>query len=92
MKNGGHVIGYQKHGETVSFGAYTDAVDFAPVNHAVIAHACGCDAIRIEDAAQFGPMLTEALEARKPFLFDIIIDPDAHPPITSFGSRFGSPF
>jgi acetolactate synthase-1/2/3 large subunit len=86
------ILGYQKHGETVSFDAYTDAVDFAPVDHAAIARACGCDALRIEDPAEFAPKVEEALRARKPFLFDVIIDPDAHPPITMFGDRFGSPF
>jgi acetolactate synthase I/II/III large subunit len=86
------ILGYQKHGETVSFDAYTDAVDFAPVDHAAIARACGCDALRIEDPAEFAPKLEEVLKARKPFLFDVIIDPEAHPPITMFGDRFGSPF
>ena len=86
------ILGYQKHGETVSFDAYTDAVDFAPVDHAAIARACGCDAARIQDPAEFGSRLAEAFEARKPFLFDVIIDADAHPPITMFGDRFGSPF
>jgi acetolactate synthase I/II/III large subunit len=86
------ILGYQKHGETVSFDAYTDAVDFAPVDHAAIARACGCDALRIEDPAEFAPKVEQALRARKPFLFDVIIDPDAHPPITMFGDRFGSPF
>jgi acetolactate synthase I/II/III large subunit len=86
------ILGYQKHGETVSFDAYTDAVDFAPVDHAAIARACGCDALRIEDPGEFAPKVEEALRARKPFLLDVIIDPDAHPPITMFGDRFGSPF
>jgi acetolactate synthase-1/2/3 large subunit len=86
------ILGYQKHGETVSFGAYTDAVDFAPVDHAAIARACGCDALRIEDPAEFGPRFAAALKARKPFLFDVRVDPDAHPPITMFGDHFGSPF
>jgi acetolactate synthase I/II/III large subunit len=86
------ILGYQKHGETVSFDAYTDAVDFAPVDHAAIARACGCGASRIEDPAEFALRLKEVLKARKPFLFDVIIDADAHPPISMFGDRFGSPF
>jgi len=86
------ILGYQKHGETVVFNAYTSAVDFAPVDHAAIARACGCASVRIEDPAEFGPRLTEALSSRKPMLFDVIVDENAHPPITSFGDRFGSPF
>ena len=86
------ILGYQKHGETVSFDAYTDAVDFAPVDHAAIARACGCDALRLEDPAAFGPKLADALRSGKPFLLDVIIDADAHPPITMFDDRFKSPF
>jgi acetolactate synthase I/II/III large subunit len=86
------ILGYQKHGETVVFDAYTDAVDFVAVDHAAIARACGCDALRVEDPAEFAPKLEEALKARKPFLFDVVIDDAAHPPITMFGDRFGSPF
>ncbi|MDQ0471893.1 acetolactate synthase catalytic subunit [Labrys wisconsinensis] len=86
------ILGYQKHGETVVFNAYTDAVDFVPVDHAAIARACGCEGVRIEDPAEFGPRLRQAIAARKPVLFDVIIDEDAHPPITGFGDRFASPF
>src|SRR5262249_6028277 len=30
------ILGYQKHGETVQFNAYTEAVELAPVDHAAI--------------------------------------------------------
>lgn len=86
------ILGYQKHGETVSFNAYTDACEFSPVDHAAIARATGCQGIRVENPADFLPALKEALAARKPTLIDVIIDERAHPPITSFGSRFGSPY
>jgi acetolactate synthase-1/2/3 large subunit len=86
------ILGYQKHGETVSFNAYTDAVNFVPVDHAAIARACGIEGIRIEDPAAFLPALKKALAAGKPTLFDVVTDENAHPPITSFGDRFTSPF
>lgn len=86
------ILGYQKHGETVSFNAYTDAVNFVPVDHAAVARACGIEGIRIEDPAEFLPALKKALAAGKPALFDVITDEKAHPPITSFRDRFGSPF
>ena len=41
LNNG--VLGYQKDAETVKFGAYTTACHFAPVDHAAIARACGCE-------------------------------------------------
>jgi acetolactate synthase I/II/III large subunit len=86
------ILGYQKHGETVVFNAYTDACEFRPVDHAAIARACGCAGVRIEDPADFAPQLEAALKSRQPTLFDVIIDENAHPPITSFGDRFPSPF
>ena len=86
------ILGYQKHGETVSFNAYTDACEFMPVDHAAIARACGCEGVRIEDPEAFLPALKSALQSGRPTLLDVVTDPSAHPPITSFGDRFGSPF
>lgn len=86
------ILGYQMHGETVLFGNYTDACEFKPVDHAAIARACGIGGIRIEKAEDFLPQLKEAMATRKPALFDVVVDPNAHPPITSFGERFGLAF
>ena len=86
------VLGYQKHGETVVFKAYTDAVNFAPVDHATIARAAGCEGVRIEDPEAFLPALKAAVFSGRPTLLDVITDAAAHPPITSFGDSFGSPF
>jgi acetolactate synthase I/II/III large subunit len=86
------ILGYQKHGETVLFNAYTEACEFLPVDHAAIARACGIEGVRIENAVDFLPRLKELMDAGKPALLDVIIDDRAHPPITSFSDRFDSPF
>lgn len=86
------ILGYQMHGETVAFGDYTDACEFQPVDHAAIARACGISGTRIEKAEDFLPQLKQAVASRKPALLDVVTDPKAHPPITAFGERFGSPF
>jgi acetolactate synthase I/II/III large subunit len=86
------ILGYQKHGETVLFNAYTDACEFAAVDHAAIALACGLEGIRIEKPEDLRPALERALKSSTATLLDIITDPDAHPPITSFGDRFALPF
>jgi len=78
------ILGYQKHAENHKFGAHTDAVDFAPVDHAAIARACGLDGIRVERPEEIGPALDQALAAEKTTLTDVIADPDAQPPITAF--------
>jgi len=80
-------LGYQRHAEDVLFGAHTSAVDFAPVDHAAIARACGVQGIRVTEAADYGDALGLALETRGTTVIDAFIDPDAHPPITLFENK-----
>ncbi|MCC7273389.1 MAG: acetolactate synthase catalytic subunit [Alphaproteobacteria bacterium] len=83
------ILGYQKHAETANFGAYTDAIAFAPVDHAAIARACGCRGVRIEDPVDYGPALDAALAADVPTVIDVVTDPDAYPPVTMFDGKLG---
>jgi acetolactate synthase-1/2/3 large subunit len=85
LNNG--VLGFQKDAETVKFGRYTTACHFAPVDHAAIARACGCQAVRIESAAAVLPALQTALRSGKPWLLDIVTDPEAHPPLSLFEAK-----
>jgi len=78
------VLGYQKHAEDVLFGAHTTAVDFAPVDHAAIARACGLHGVRVAAPQDFAPALAAALAADRTTVIDVITDPDAYPPITAF--------
>lgn len=82
LNNG--ILGFQKDAETVKFGAYTTACHFAPVDHAQIARACGCEALRIEDEAGLLPGLKRAMESDRPCLLEIMTDPAAHPPLSLF--------
>lgn len=82
LNNG--VLGYQKDAETVKFGRYTTACHFAPVDHAGIARACGCDAMSVRDPDAMGPALDRALSSARPTLIEVISDPDAHPPISLY--------
>jgi acetolactate synthase-1/2/3 large subunit len=81
------ILGYQKHAEDVLFGAHTSAIYFEPVDHAAIARACGLNGVRVEDPAEYGPALDRALAADTATVIDVITDPAAHPPITSFEGR-----
>jgi acetolactate synthase-1/2/3 large subunit len=81
------ILGYQKHAEDVLFGAHTSAIYFEPVDHAAIARACGLNGVRVEDPADYGPALDRALAADAATVIDVITDPAAHPPITSFEGR-----
>ena len=78
------VLAYQKDAEDVKFGRHTSAVYFEPVNHAAIARACGCRGVRIESAADYLPALKEALAVDETTVIDVLVDPNAYPPITLF--------
>jgi acetolactate synthase-1/2/3 large subunit len=78
------VLGYQKHAENIKFGRHTTAVDFAPVDHAAIAAACGAYGIRVETPAQLDEALDAAAKAGRMTLIDVITDPNAFPPVTFY--------
>jgi len=86
LNNG--ILGYQKDAENVKFGAYTDAIHFAPVDHAAIARACGCNGERVERVADFLPALRKALASDTLTLLDVVTDPDARPPLTFYEGHF----
>jgi acetolactate synthase-1/2/3 large subunit len=81
------VLGYQKHAEDALFGAHTTAVDFQPVDHAAIAQACGVRGIRVENPAEYAAAVAEAAAAGETTVIDVIVDPDAYPPISSFEGK-----
>jgi acetolactate synthase I/II/III large subunit len=81
------ILGYQKHAEDVLFGAHTTAVDFQPVDHAAIARACGVNGVRVEDPTDYAAALAEATAAPATTVIDVIVDPEAYPPISSFEGR-----
>lgn len=82
LNNG--VLGFQKDAESVKFGACTSACHFAPVDHAQIARACGCGASVVTRPAEIGPALDDAFSAGRPWLIEVMTDPDAHPPLSLF--------
>ncbi|GAA0571530.1 acetolactate synthase catalytic subunit [Craurococcus roseus] len=90
LNNG--ILGYQKHAEEVRFGEHTKAVNFAAVDHAAIARACGVEGVTVADGAGIAPALRAALDARRPVLLDLMTDPDAKPPISAFAGHYPEPF
>ncbi len=86
------ILGYQKDAEDRFLGAHSSACYFEPVDHAAIARACGCDGFRIERASDLAAHLERALSSGTPTVLDVVIDPTARPPITSFDGHFPSPF
>ncbi|MFE2037433.1 acetolactate synthase catalytic subunit [Streptomyces scopuliridis] len=82
LNNG--ILGYQKHSELHQFATHTDAIDFAPVDHAAIAIACGARGARVESAAELADTLRAALASPVATVVDVITDPDAYPPISAW--------
>jgi acetolactate synthase-1/2/3 large subunit len=80
-------LAYQRHAEDVLFGAHTSAVDLGPVDHAAIARACGLEGVRIERPADYRLALDEAIRAEHATVIDVLVDPDAVPPVTAFEGR-----
>lgn len=82
-------LGYQKDAEDVKFGRHSRGSFFEPVDHAAIARACGCAGLRIETPGDYLPALREALASGQTTVLDVVTDPEAYPPITSF-ERLGA--
>lgn len=77
-------LGYQMHSELVLHGDYTDICHFSQVDHAGIANACGVRGVRITHPDNYLVELRRAIDDKVPTLLEVMIDPNAYPPITSF--------
>jgi len=82
LNNG--VLAYQRDAEDVKFERHTGAVDFTPVDHAMVARACGCRGVTVKHPDEYLPALREAIAAPETTLIDVDTDPQAYPPITFF--------
>lgn len=81
------VLGYEKDAEDVHFGQHTDGCHFEAVDHAAIARACGWNGVRIESVAELLPALQAAMTSERQTLLDVVADPAAYPPLTSFDGK-----
>ncbi len=85
LNNG--ILGYQLHAEHVHYGVHSDACRFGPVDHAAIARACGCHAETVNRPEEVGPALQRAVASGQMALIDLMIDPDAYPPLSLFDAK-----
>ena len=81
------ILGYQWHAEDVMYGDHTDACQLGPVDHAAIARACGCEGIRVEKPEDFNGALERARHSPVTVVIDVMIDPQAYPPITLYEGK-----
>jgi acetolactate synthase-1/2/3 large subunit len=90
LNNG--ILGFQKHAEDTKYGDHTVACDFAEVDHAAIARACGISGVRVERGEDLGAALDAAFASGKPALIEVITDPDGKPPLTMYHGHYPEPF
>lgn len=90
LNNG--ILGFQKHAEDTKYGDHTVACDFAEVDHAAIARACGISGVRVERGEDLGAALDAAFASGKPALIEVITDPDGKPPLTMYQGHYPEPF
>ena len=81
------ILAYQKHGEEWFMYHHSDASDLGPVDHAMIARACGCHGERVTGPEQFAPALDRALASGLPAVIDVLTDDDARPPLGQYAFR-----
>lgn len=79
-------LGMQRHGEMFAFGETSSAIEFAPVDHAAIARACGASGVTVDSPDQLAPALRDALAAGRTTVIDVLSDPDAHAPLGIFNA------
>jgi acetolactate synthase-1/2/3 large subunit len=89
LNNG--ILGFQTHAEDLKYGEHTNACDFAAVDHAGIARACGVRAVRVEAGKEIGPALDESFSSNEAMFIEVMTDPSAKPPITFFAGHFDEP-
>lgn len=90
LNNG--ILGFQAHAEQMKYGEYTNACDFAAVDHAGIARCCGIRAVRVDTGEAIGPALDESFASDEAMFIEVMTDPSAKPPVTFFAGHFPEPF
>jgi acetolactate synthase-1/2/3 large subunit len=61
--------------QLVHYGDRLIGVDFAEVNYADVAKACGLDAVRVTDVASLRRAVAEAVQSARPHVVEVVIDP-----------------
>jgi acetolactate synthase I/II/III large subunit len=76
MNDGGY--GNIRQEQLVHYGERTIGVDFAEVNYAAVARACGLEAVRVTDEAALADAVSGAICRSGPFLVEVVIDPEVN--------------
>lgn len=73
-------LAFQKHYEQKHYGDFREC-DFLDVDFAELGRSLKCHGERITDPDHIGGALERALDSGRPWVLDVVIDPDARAPI-----------
>jgi pyruvate dehydrogenase (quinone)/pyruvate oxidase len=74
-----NVLGQIKWEQMVFLGNPQYGVELEPIDHVKFAEACGARGVRIEDPAQCGRQMAEALAMPGPVVIEAVVDPNEPP-------------
>lgn len=81
------VLGFQRNAELGYYKTYTGVCDMLRVDHTLVARAVGCAAFSADDDAGLEHALAAAFATAGPCLVDVMVDPQAFPPVNAFESQ-----
>ena len=79
-------LAFQKHYEEKLFGNSIEC-DLLDVDYSEVARALKCGGERVRNPGDIAPALARGLAAGRPYLIDVVIDPNARAPIVSLESE-----
>ena len=81
------VLGFQRNAELGFYREHTDVCDMLQIDHTLVARAVGCKAFSAFDDQTLDEALEATFSTSGPCLVDVMVDPEAFPPITAFESQ-----
>jgi acetolactate synthase I/II/III large subunit len=73
-------LAFQKHYELKLFGSHREC-DLLDIDFAAVARGLRCEGERVTEPAEIGPALDRAFASGRPYVVDVVIDPEAMAPI-----------
>jgi len=74
---------FQKHAEELHYGR-TFETKLLDVDYAALARTLHCDGVTVSDPDDLAPALGRAVASGRPTVVNVVVDPDAFPPIIGF--------